>query len=205
MLEINLNKRQKYGSAKDKAVTINEAEHIIKELKNPTDRAIFILGFYAGLRVCEIAQIRSSWIKWEKLGNAEVLLITIPDEARDNFNNYKVWCAKSKTGRTTYIFNQVLGKEIEQYFIYNNFINLSKRNISEYRIKKIMGKIINRKISAHCLRAGSTYQYSQYGLNRSDVAYILGHKDTRTTDAHYTAINKANTENSIILLNKKEN
>lgn len=206
MKEIKLNVRGKYGSAKDKALTVTERLKLFDVLLDRKDRVILILGALAGMRQGEMVQCRKSWLSWKDFGDTKVLVITIPNECRNMKMKYEVWRPKVRRGRITYVFNPVYARELFNFYQVTESINLVERNISEYRVKYKMGDIINRKISGHCLRAGATYYLrKEVGLDDIDIASMLGHKDLRTTHGHYTAINTANTEASIMqIMEKKE-
>ena len=206
--EINLNQRGKYGKSKDKALTYTERTNLINNIENTKDRVILIGGAYAGLRQGELVQCRKDWLEWKEFGDKKVLAINIPGECRNLKNKYGVWKPKTRRSRTTYIFDLGLAREFYNYFNDNELgINISERNLSEYRVKIIMGNMIGRKISSHCLRASTTnYLVKELGLDIGDAATLLGHKDERTTLDHYKGLSKANTEASIYkILNKVNN
>jgi len=198
--EININVRKKYGKSKDKALSYTERENLIDNLENTRDRVILILGAYAGMRQGEIIQCRKEWLDWKDFGKKKVLAINIPAECRNIKNKLELWRPKTRRERTTYIFDVGLAREIYNFFKDNSLgVNISERNLSEYRVKIIMGDMIGRKISSHCLRAGATnYLIKEIGLDIGDTATILGHKDERTTLDHYKGLSKANTEASIL-------
>jgi len=206
--EININKRKAYGSSKDKSITYTERENLINNLENTRDRVILIAGAYAGMRQGEIVQCRLDWLEWQNYNNIKILAINIPDETRDLKNKLKLWRPKTKRPRTTYIFDSMLAREFYNFFKDNpKGINLCERNLSEYRVKIIMGNMIGRKISSHCLRAGATnYLIKEIGLDVGDASTILGHRDERTTLDHYKGLSKSNTEANINkILNSKYN
>lgn len=197
--EINIKARGKYGRAKDKALTHTERKNLINNLDNTRDRAILIAGAYAGMRQGEIVQCRKSWLEFQEFGVKKVLAIKIPSECRDLGNKLKLWRPKTRRPRTTYLFDMGLAREFFNYFNDNEEgIRMDPRNLSEYRVKIKMGDIIGRKISSHCLRAGSTtYITTELNLKISDASSMLGHKDERTTLDHYKGVNQASTEASI--------
>jgi integrase len=189
---ININTRGKYGSAKEKALTPNERVRIYSECKDNKDKIIFILSAYAGLRVGEITQVRTEWLKRDKFGDKEVLSIAIPNECRDLRNKYKIWKPKTKNSRTTYLFSKELWLEVENYFKYNESIGLSLRGIQErcYRLTKV---------SIHGMRAtAQNYFKYEMDLPAEVIAVFLGHKDIRTTLQHYNTLNKAQAESFLI-------
>lgn len=204
-MEINLN--QKYGSSKDKALLPSEFKTLNSKLKKPMDRIILLLGYVGGLRAGEIIQCRKSWFNWIELDNVEVLAINIPSECRDIKNLYAIWRPKTKNARTTYIIDRVIGTEIYSYYQHNESIPIkSERNLSEYRVKVKFTELLpprNHKLSSHCLRAGCTDYLRTKGFGVRDVAYMLGHKDERTTLSHYNKPTQAGVESSIMeIMNK---
>jgi integrase len=188
MKEINLNKRGKYGSAKDKALSPNRKKEILNKLTDDKDRVIFILGAFAGLRVGEMQQLRSDWLEETTFSDKNVLAIHVPNECRDINNKYKIWRPKTKRGRTTYIFDKNYYSEIKAFFKYNDSIGLSMRGLQE-RSYRIAG------VSPHKLRA-TAQNYFNYELQLpfNVIAVILGHKKVETTIKHYNSLDEAQVE-----------
>jgi len=197
VIEINLNARGKYGSAKDKALTPDERVKMIKKLKKDSDRVIFILTAYAGLRVGELEQMRKEWIEIKTLNDNELMCINIPNECKD-INSRKLWRPKTKRERTTYIFEKDLYLEVKHYFNHNDSIGIKIRAIQE-RVYKLCANILLKKKSIHCYRAtAQNYMKYERGLIPEVIAVMLGHKDIRTTMAHYNTMDKAQTESYLI-------
>jgi integrase len=189
---ININARGKYGSSKDKALTPNKREEVYKNLKDNKDKVIFILSAYAGLRVGEIYQMRKEWLERTFFNEKEVLKINIPNECRDIRNKYRIWRPKTKSGRSTYIFDKERFLEVESFFNYNESLGLAIRTI-QYRVYKMCG------VSIHSLRA-TAQNYFKYEMNfpAEVIAVFLGHKDIRTTLQHYNTLNVAQAESFLI-------
>jgi len=196
---LNINARGKYGNSKDKALEPKVREQVLKSLQNNKDRVIFILTAYAGLRVGELQQLRTSWISRSNFGDKEVLCIDIPNECRDINNKYSIWRPKTKRARRTYLFDKELFLEVENYYKYNESINLSVRGLQQksYRLFKV---------NIHALRA-TAQNYFKYELNLTTeiIAVMLGHKDIRTTLQHYTSLNTAQAESYLIKHYKEMN
>jgi len=189
---INLNQRGKYGSAKDKALSPNKRDEVYKNIRDQTDKVIFILSAYAGLRVGEIEQMRSEWIERTHFNKKEVLAINIPAEDRNIKNKKMIWRPKTRRQRTTYIFDKELFLEVETYFRHYPLIKLSIRSIQN-RVYKMCG------VSIHSLRATAQNYYKyELQLPTEIIAVMLGHRDVRTTLQHYTTLNKAQAESYLV-------
>lgn len=197
----------KYGSSKDKALLPSEFKVLNEKLINPQDRIILLLGYIGGMRAGEIIQARTEWFNWIDLDNSKVLSINIPSECRDIKNLYAMWRPKTKRGRTMYIIDPIYATEIYGYFQHKNSIDIkSERNLSEYRVKVKFTALLPprlHKLSSHCLRAGCTDYLRTKGFGVRDVAYMLGHKDERTTLGHYNKPTEAGVQSSIMeIMNK---
>jgi len=188
MKKINLNARGAYGSAKDKALTPTQRVSIYKNISDKTNKVIFVLGAYAGMRVGEIEQCRKEWLSREYIAEQEILAITIPNECRNVKNKKSIWRPKTKRGRTTYIFDKDKWLEVESYFESNEFIPLTTRSMQN-RCYNMTG------ISIHSLRA-TAQNYFKYELQLIPevIASMLGHRDVRTTMQHYNTMNRSQTE-----------
>jgi len=198
VIEINLNARGKYGSSKDKALTPDERVKMIKSLNKDSDRVIFILTAIAGLRVGELEQVRKEWIEIKHLNNVELMAINIPNECKNIHNLRMIWRPKTKRERTTYIFEKDLYLEVKHYFNHNDSIGIKIRAIQE-RVYKLCANILLKKKSIHCYRAtAQNYMKYERGLIPEVIAVMLGHKDIRTTMAHYNTMDKAQTESYLI-------
>ncbi len=207
MITINLNQRGKYGSSKDKALLPSEFAILKDNLKNPMDRVILLLGYVAGLRAGEILQCRKEWLNWIELNNKKVLSVNIPSECRNVKMKYEIWRPKTKRPRNTYIIDSAFAQEIFSYFEHVESIPIkSERNLSEYRVKVKFTSLLpprNHNLSSHCLRAGSTDYLRTLGFGIRDVAYMLGHKDERTTLSHYNKPTQSGVESAIMeIMNK---
>lgn len=185
---IDLNKRGKYGSAKDKAKSLREIQEILKTIKDPKSRMIIILCGFAGLRVGELAQLRKDWLNRIEFNGKELLSINIPFECRDINNKYSIWRPKTRRERTTYLFDKELFLEVEHFYRYNESINLKIRGLQD-RTYKLIG------VSIHSLRASATNYFKSINTPIEVTAVYLGHKEIKTTQKHYASLNKAMAEN----------
>lgn len=193
---IDLNKRGKYGSAKDKAKSLKELQELLKILKDPKSRMIIILCGFAGFRVGELTQLRKEWLNRIDFNGKEVLSINIPNECRDINNKYSIWRPKTKRERTTYLFDKELFLEVEHFYLYNESINLKIRGLQN-RTYKLIG------VSIHSLRASATNYYRFINMPIEVTSVFLGHKEIKTTQKHYSSLNKAMAENYLLnTLNK---
>ncbi len=209
-----LNRRGDYGSAKDKSLLVTEFEILNKELTNPMDRTILSLGYLGGLRAGEMLQCRLSWMSWVEFNNKRVLKITIPDNCRDINNKHSIWKQKKPRKnkdidytRQTYVLDVSAAVELYSYFQHNESIPLTtERTLSEYRVKVKLGSLLTDRtkvLSSHCLRAGATDNFRILGFSIRNVAYMLGHRDERTTLGHYNKPTQAGVESSIMeIMNK---
>lgn len=194
--------RNKRGSAKDLALTPTERELLYKELKNPQDRIIFLLGCYGGLRAEEIGQCRFTWLKKSILNDMEVLEINIPNEDKDTRRAYKTFKQKKEWNTSIYIFDSRVINELWFYYMNNpNGLQVSRQSILRYNVKIHMAKILNRRLTIHGLRAThSSYMLQEFRFSNNvkpDIFFIktqLRHKDLKTTMKHYNAETKANQE-----------
>lgn len=193
----------KRGSAKELALTPGEKKLLLENLKDVQDRIILLLACWAGMRVEEIGQCRSSWIEWSRFGIWKVLKIKIPGEDKDTRRPYKKFKQKKEWKTAIYIFDNEVANEI-WFFFQNNKegLKMSRQNITQYRVcgrtkngKWIPGhfsKIIDRKITTHALRATFTnYMTEEFRFPNNiepKVTFVktqLRHKDFRTTMSHY--------------------
>jgi len=190
----HINLINKYGSAKDKALTPTERKKYYKALRDKKDKVIFILTAYGGLRVGELEQVRKEWLKRVTINDTEVLSINIPNKCNDINNLRKHWQPKTTRERTTYLFNKDLWLEVEHYFDNNKSIGIKIRAIQE-RIYKLCALILNKKTSIHAFRStAQNYLKYERGFIPEVIAVMLGHKDIRTTLKHYNTMDKAQTE-----------
>jgi integrase len=199
---ISIDLKQKRGSAKDKALIPDERTLLIKSL-DKSDKIIFILGAYAGLRVGEICQTRLEWLSWKEInfnGFTKALCIKIPAEDKDIRNAYKIWRNKKRTMRTTYIFNLEFASYVQSFFEMGNTISLSRQSINNKLVK--WNKYLNRKeklLTPHALRATATnYMIQELQLPMWFVQGCLGHKDSKTTARHYLSIGQAQQESFLL-------
>lgn len=183
------------GANKEKSLTKLERELIEKGLRDTKHLMILFLGVYGGLRVTEMIQCRHSWLEWHYIQEKKVLAINIPESDRDIRNKRKEWTPKTKTKRTTFIFET--DKAAAIYFWFDNNkdgLQLSRQMITTYIVKKKFSSLINRSdkdISTHALR--STYQNYLYYEKNFDMKFcqlMLGHKDQATTTRFYTSHDK---------------
>lgn len=207
MKTININARTKYGSSRDKALLPSEFTILKDKLTNPMDRVILLLGYVAGLRAGEILQCRKGWLSWTVIDTNNILSINIPSECRNVKDKYTIWKPKTRRPRTTYIINSAFAQEVFSYYEHVESIPIkTERNLSEYRVKVKFTELLpprNMKLSSHCLRAGATDYLRTLGFGIRDVAYMLGHKDERTTLSHYNKPTQSGVESAIMeIMNK---
>jgi integrase len=121
MKHINLNARGKYGKASEKALTFDELDYLRHNIENRREKIILIGLAYAGLRISEFVQCRKMWLSWKVLQNSEgkklkALSINIPIKDRDVVNKHLEWNPKTKSSRTTYILDEVMGELFMQFY-----------------------------------------------------------------------------------------
>jgi integrase len=142
------NERTKYGKSSEKALTFPELDFLRYNLESRREKIILIGTAFAGMRIAELIQCRKTWMRWHTLESADgkmrVLAIDIPQEDRDIFNKYSFWKPKTKTGRTTYIFDETLAEIFVSYYS-DNVDGISV----EFKSKNL--KSISRNISMYVI------------------------------------------------------
>jgi len=191
-----INLKKSYGKSKDKALTPDERDKLKNYIKNARDRALFFVMTYGGLRVGEVEQLRFEWLKKKvnEKNKKTYLTIHIPEKTKDIRNKKKIWQPKTKRERYVYIFDPEVYNEIYIYLQMNeDWFNISQRQIRNIVYK--WGKLINKKISPHGLRAtAQNYLKYELGLRIEVISYILGHKCVDTTQKYYDTRDKAQVE-----------
>lgn len=190
----------KRGSAKDLALApIHERDYLYNILKDTKNRVIFLLGCYAGLRAEEISQCRLSWLEWEEYGENRVLTINIPIEDKHTTKPYKKFKQKKEWKTGIYIFDERIANEIYFWFVNNKMgLQMSRQNITTYRVTPHFSNILGRKVTTHALRATFANYVTQElrfpNGEKPDPMFVktqLRHSDLRTTMKYYKTENKA--------------
>lgn len=197
---IHIDIREKRGASKDHALTLEERKILDDSLKQK-DKVIYLLGGLAGLRVTEIAQMRFSWLKWQTFNEKKVLEISIPNEDRDSRNKLKKFQTKTRSARTTYIFDIQYAQFIETWFENNKDGLLMSRQAIHKRVKN-WNKLINREentLHPHALRSTAQNIWKfELGFDDVFIQLCFGWKDLNTMMTHYRTMNKASGESYLI-------
>lgn len=198
MIEIDL--RQKRGSAKDHALEQNDRKILERELTKE-NKIIYILGSYAGMRAEEIEQMRFSWLEWVEFEDKKILSINIPSQDRNVRNKLKKFQTKSRDMRTTYIFNPEFATYLFTWYeSKEDGLKISRQAIWK-RVKK-WNKIINREsnlLHPHALRSSAQNLWKfEYGYDDVFIQLCFGWKDMNTMLRHYRTMNKASGQSYLI-------
>lgn len=215
--------KKKTVRSKDLALLEDEFKLLENKLEDIRHTIILILGAVAGMRVQEICQCRFTWLRKTILEGEEVLEINIPDEDKDTRSG-KRWYVKNttkvyvdaKTGeemkdpkaRTTYLFEDKYINIVYTWFQSNKMgLQMTRQNITTEIVKKKFGKIIERHLTTHSLRATAQNRWKfEYGYDDTFIQLCFGIVDVRTIQKHYRTLNKASGEQYLKQqLSKKSN
>lgn len=186
-----------YGRSKDKALTPSERKKIEQSITDIRDKTLFYLMCYGGLRVNEVEQVRFEWLELREINGKEVLVIKIPNEAKNIKNPRKIWRPKTRVGREVFIFYSKAINEIYYYFKMANFIDISIRQIRNIVYR--WGGLIDKDISPHALRATcQNYWKYELDLKIEVISYMLGHSSVRTTLEFYDTRGEAQVESYFV-------
>ena len=191
-----------YGKSKDKALPPSLRDKLEQMIIDSREKYLFYLFCYGGLRINEAEQVRFEWLELRDINGAEILVIKIPAEAKNIKNLRKIWKTKTRQGREVFIFYKRAVREIYYYLRTANAIDISMRQMRNIVYK--WGKMINRNISPHALRATcQNYWKYELDLKLEVISYMLGHSTIRTTLEFYDTKGAAQIES--YFYNKAEN
>ena len=204
-MTIHIDVRNKRGKAKDKALTQAERQSLRDEIKNSNHGIIFVLGAYAGMRSEEIAQCRLSWLEWKTFNNKKCLAINIPARDRDAKNKAKIFQTKTRSERTTYIFDMELSYKVHTWYLHNvDGLLISNRYIRQV-VRLVFNNIIGRDVNdqnhlhTHALRSSAQNLWKfEYKFDDTFIQLCFGWKDARTMLSHYQTMNKSSGESYLM-------
>ena len=188
---IQIDVRNKRGSAKDKALSPNERKYLLETIVEPKHRIILILEGLGALRTEEMAQCRFSWLKRTSFNGVEVLAVNIPSQDSDtrdkkkkwynaqttinkdtNFNKFKT---KVREPRTTYIFELNLIFEVFEWFRNNpDGLQMTRQNISTIIVKNKFRPLIDKLREEEGLNEEEIKKkgLTSHGLRASAINYF---------------------------------
>ena len=178
-------------------ISQSEFESILKNTKNDFLKNIFITGFYTGMRLSEILNMRWDWIDLNKR------IITI--------KNSNLFTTKSKKERIIPINKQLylsLKNCISKVVPINNCdlvffkslgIKLNPNFVSKQFKKAVREADLNDDIHFHTLRHSFASLLVQKGVSLYVVKELLGHEDLSTTQI-YSHLDQANLYQAVNLL-----
>ncbi|MCZ6704071.1 MAG: tyrosine-type recombinase/integrase, partial [Ignavibacteria bacterium] len=178
-------------------ISKTEFELILMGTQNTLLEGLFTLGFYTGLRLGELVNMKWKWIN-SKQGFITVLsdqnfmnkgkkdrIIPMTSVVKDIINQ------KSKTvtnvDNEEYLFTRIPCVKLNEDYVSRNF-------------KKAVRKVnLNGKVHFHTLRHSFASNLVQSGVDLYVVKELLGHEDVRTTQI-YSHLQSGNLFNAIKLL-----
>jgi len=178
-------------------ISKNELELILMDTQNNLLEDLFTLGFYTGLRLGELVNMKWKWI------NLKQGFITVLND--QNFMN------KGKKDRIipmTSTVDDIIKRRSrtitntddgEYIFTRIPYVKLNENYVSKKFKKAVRGANLNDKIHFHSLRHSFASNLVQNGVDLYVVKELLGHEDVRTTQI-YSHLQSENLFNAIKLL-----
>ncbi|HZW39910.1 MAG TPA: tyrosine-type recombinase/integrase [Ignavibacteriaceae bacterium] len=166
-----------------------ELQEILNHLKNPLIHSITYTGFYTGMRLGELLNMKWSWINF----NNKTIKVT----------NSESFISKGKRERTIPVNEKLLNlllsirpqiisiKNDDFVFPKSKYLKLNEDYVSKQFKKAIRASQLNDKIHFHTLRHSFASNLVQAGVSLYVVKELLGHADITTTSiySHLTADN----------------
>lgn len=153
--------------------TISEKEfiEILKKTHKKNHRIAFILGFYGGMRVSEIVNLKS-----ENIDKGQKLIRIKQGKGKKDRN---IPIPPQSTGGLKYIP-----------------INIGVRAL-QHSFNKKSQEVLGKKLNFHLLRhSGASYYINEKGWSTREIQVLLGHSKVSTTEI-YTHIKPENLINKM--------
>jgi integrase/recombinase XerD len=141
-----------------KYITFDEAVKIIKNTDNLNHKVAFTLGFFCGLRISEVTNLK-------------------PEDV--NLDTRELFISQSKNDKDRYV---PIPKPVLPALKYLP-ITIGNRALQQ-AINTQSEKLIGRKIHFHTLRHSSATHYMNMGIDLNYLQRFLGHSDIGTTTVY---------------------
>ncbi len=178
-------------------ISLSEFQSILDKTEQPYLKDLFITGFYTGMRLGEIINMKWSWIDF----NQNIIKV----------QNSDTFTTKSKKERIIPINNtlslvllnrvpQVLSINQDEFVFYRvKGIRLNENFVSKKFKKSVRAAGLDDKIHFHTLRHSFASMLVQRGVSLYVVKELLGHEDLSTTQI-YSHLQKQNLMDAVNLL-----
>lgn len=164
---------------------------ILGNTKSEQLKNIFTVGFYSGMRLGEILNMRFSWIDYSQ----DIIVVKNSDS----------FTTKSKKERIIPIHPRIksilVNKNLNDDYIFTNKTGIKFNNnfVSKQFKISLRASKLNDNIHFHTLRHSFASNLVQRGVNLYVVKELLGHQDIKTTQI-YSHLQKQNLATAICLL-----
>ena len=144
------------------------------------DRVLFVLTAQLGLRKGEAAQVRDSWLDFQRK------YIQIPEKDGD-------WTPKTPHAARRVYWKHLNKAEkiIPDYFEFNSNIPIKAKSIN-YRVNKWARKAdLKVNVYPHALRATAALKFASAGFSAQALRSIMGWADLETANKYISASSRA--------------
>lgn len=157
-----------------RAIEPNDVKKLIRTIKMPRDRAMFLLMLRTGMRIGEMLRSKLSDI------NLKEQKVLIYESLKNNEGRVVYFCNDAKTALKKWIKE----RDPQKFFLFysqgNNKFSYGGANMM---FKKYLEKagLSQKKYTLHCVRHTFASELLNAGMSLESLQKLLGHSDIETT------------------------